>query len=176
MKILDRMPYLTVPSAVTVRGEAVRVKPYQLVVWVSVGARDASEWDARTPRFPAILDTGNNHNFAIGRGQLQRWTGLHPESLEASRAIWEGGKRVPLHAANVWLHRNRPKSREMHPYKYPYRLRIKDGIAIYPDESAFRLPILGLRALTANELRTVIDGKRRQTTVSTASPWWRPFG
>ncbi len=56
-----------------------RVKPYQIVVAVSVGLQVLWEWDPRTPCFPAILDIGNNHNLSISRGHLLRWAGLQPE-------------------------------------------------------------------------------------------------
>jgi hypothetical protein len=62
VKILNRLPYFKVSTTVTVRGATVRIKPYQIIVWVSISPVDL-EWDPRTPVFPAILDTGNNHNF-----------------------------------------------------------------------------------------------------------------
>jgi hypothetical protein len=175
VKIIDRAPYFTGPTAVAVRGERVRVRAYQVIVWVSVNVRQAGDWDPRAPRFPAILDTGNNHNFAIGRGQFLRWAGLHPEALPLSRAVREQSHRVPLHLADVWLHPTRTRTREVREDREPYRLRIDEGIAIYPDEISPRLPLLGLRSLTVSELRLFLDGKHRRVTVSTPWRWW-PFG
>jgi hypothetical protein len=177
VKILNRLPYATTPTSVTVRGEAVRVKAYQIIVWISVGPPETSEWDPRMPRLPAILDTGNNHNFSIRRGQLVQWAGLAPQSLGPLSATRDRGQRVPLHAAAVWLHANLSGSAEIHTDRPPYRLSFQAGIAIYPDEMNHpRLPLRGLRALTDNELRALIDGRGSHVTVGTAGPWWWPFG
>jgi hypothetical protein len=37
VKILDRLPYFSHPTFVRAPGESVRIKPYQIVVYVSVG-------------------------------------------------------------------------------------------------------------------------------------------
>src|SRR5262249_10883393 len=108
MRILTRLPYAAERTTVSVREETVRVRAYQIMTWVSLSARDILTWDRRPPRFPAVLDTGHNHNFAIGRGQLLRWAGLSPEALLERGTIRERGQRVPLHAARLWLHRNEP--------------------------------------------------------------------
>ena len=39
------------------------------------------DWDARSPIFPALLDTGNNHNFSIQQSQITRWAGIQPQYL-----------------------------------------------------------------------------------------------
>src|SRR5438094_85862 len=49
VKILDRLPYSSEPTTVSVRDEAVRVRPYQIVVWVSLNLRQVMEWDPRVP-------------------------------------------------------------------------------------------------------------------------------
>lgn len=175
MKILDRLRYSDEPVTLAVRGEAARVRPYQIVVWVSLSVEGLPVWDPRAPRLPAILDTGHNHNFAIGRGQLLRWAGIDPRLLPLRGAIRDKGQRLPLHAADLWLFPNRPGTRDIRDGAEPYRLLVEDGIAVYPDETAPRLPLLGLRALTLNRLRSVIDGDRRQVWVRTALPRWWPF-
>jgi hypothetical protein len=173
VKILDRLPYLECSSSVAVRDEIVRIKPYQIILWVSISRRDVTNWGPPMPRFPAILDTGLNHNFAIGQGQLRRWAGLSPESLELLGAVREGGQRVPLRAATIWAHANHPNSGEIRDDRDPRPLSIDEGIAVYPDDSARRLPILGLRALTANKATLVIDGRRRRVTLcQTSRGWW----
>jgi hypothetical protein len=176
MKILDRLPYSTDRTVTDVRGETVQVKAYQILVWVSVSAENILEWDPRTPRFPAILDTGNNHNFAIAQGQLLRWAGLDSRLLPLCGAARESGQRLPLHAADLWLHLNRAKTREISEHRQPARLGLRQGLTVYPDETAPRLPILGLRALTVNHLRSLIDGEKREVTIYTARPRWWPFG
>ena len=81
MKLLDRLPYSTEGSTETAPGEAVRIKPFQIIAWVSLGIEEIAQWDPRTPRFPVVLDTGHNHNLSIARGQLLRWAGIPPERL-----------------------------------------------------------------------------------------------
>jgi hypothetical protein len=132
--------------------------PYQIVVKVSIAANRVIALPADAPRFPVVLDTGNNHNFAIRREQLARWTGL---TLPKRGLVNVGGRTIPLHAANVWVH---PDSGD------PFRLRMEEGIAVYPPDVAnpARLPILGLRGLVRNNLRIVIDGKKREVTISTS--------
>jgi hypothetical protein len=41
------------------------VHPYQIVVRVSITATDSTTPEPNSAIIPAILDTGNNHNFAI---------------------------------------------------------------------------------------------------------------
>jgi hypothetical protein len=54
----------------------------------------------------------------------------------------------------------------------PFLLALEEGIAIYPDDGSNypRLPLLGLRAIIKNNLKLVIDGKRKQVTLS--APVW----
>ncbi len=177
MKILSRLPYAVRPAELTVRGETVRVRPYQIIVWVNAGPPDFTTWDPRMPHFPAILDPGNNHNFSIGAAHLVRWAGMVPDSLPFLGAIRERGNQVPRRAASLWLHANRPGSAVLREGQAPYRLTIDDGIAVYPDTAAPpRSPLLGLRALTNSELFVGIDGASRRVDVRTARRWWWPFG
>ena len=60
-----------------IAGELVTIRPFQIVVWVTLSVRDELEKDA--PRFPAILDTGHNHNFSIQGSHLLRWAGMSRE-------------------------------------------------------------------------------------------------
>jgi hypothetical protein len=134
-----------------------QVMPYQIVVMVSIAANRVMELPSDAPRFPAVVDTGNNHNFAIRQEQFARWTGL---TLPKRGLVNVGGTTNPLHAGNVWIH---PDSGD------PFRLRMEEGIAVYPPDltNPARLPILGLRGLVRNGLRIVIDGKDRDVTIST---------
>src|SRR5438128_5962786 len=112
MRILDRLPYATVPTTIAVRGESQRVRPYQIIVWVSINTQDVLDWDPRLSQVPAILDIGNNHNFSITRTQLIRWAGIEPEALLPLGTMRERGQRVPTHAAKIWLHANAPGNRD----------------------------------------------------------------
>ena len=173
MKILDRLPYSTQPPPpVVVCGRSVRVKPYQIVVWVSVAVADL-EWDSRTPAFPAILDTGNTFTFSIFQSQLVQWAGIQPPLLRRLGTIREGGHPYPCHEADVWPHPNVPGRRDRRTDRQPLRLPLQKGIAVYPNAASPppHLPLLGLRALTENNLHLTIDGQRRLVWLRT--PDWR---
>jgi hypothetical protein len=169
MKILDRLPYSSGAAFVSAPGESVRVKPYQIVVEVSVNLQALMEWDPHMPGFPAILDTGNNHNLSNSRRHLLRWAGLQPEALRIVGAIRERQQQIPLHAASVWLHKSRPGERASREQE-PHPLKLQQGIAVYPDDIGPRLPVLGLRALTQNQLHVAIDPERLRVNLRT--PGW----
>ena len=169
MKILDRLPYSPYPITVDVRGEAVRIKPYQIIVQVSVSLSTLLDWDERTPKFPAILDPGNNHNFSVRRDHMIRWAGLKPDALPPKRTIRERQHRVPLHAAGLWVHPNVPGEQAVSD-GLPHLLKVEEGIAIHPNETGPRLPVLGLRALTQNNLHLTIAGRQRLVWLRT--PDW----
>lgn len=156
--------YFGKPSIVALRNERVEVKPFQIIVWVSVAADEHSTWDPRMPKFPAILDIGNNHNLAISSDQLARWAGIPPDNLPRLQQMRDRGKKIPLRAANLWLHANGD----------PYKLEIVEGIAVYEDGGP-RLPTLGLRALTNSKLQTFIYGDTKQVLIRTPPKWYWPF-
>ena len=62
--ILRRLPFHENADEVSVGLERVRIRPYQIIVWVSLSAKSVLELPPHAPRFPAILDTGHNHNFS----------------------------------------------------------------------------------------------------------------
>src|SRR5205085_1898461 len=76
MKILDRLPLSVGYAEVLTPDGMAEVRPYQIVVMVSLAAQEIIELPEGASRFPAILDTGNNHNFAIQQEQFERWTGF----------------------------------------------------------------------------------------------------
>ena len=169
MKILDRLPLSERRSEVWAPDGLVTVKPYQIIVTVSLGARELVEPDPGLPRFPAILDTGNNHNFAISEPHLRTWARI---TLAGPRShIRVQGRRVPLINAGLWLFPNEP-GQVAASGRPPTRSALPEGIAVYPEDlsSPARLPILGLRALVTNRLRLIINGKRRTVTLKT--PGW----
>jgi hypothetical protein len=45
----------------------VAVKPYQIIVIVALAVREQIDIDGGLSHFPAILDTGMNHNFCDSR-------------------------------------------------------------------------------------------------------------
>jgi len=166
VKIIDRQPLREGASEVWTPDGIALVKPFQIVVMVSLSLGDVLEPGGR--RFPAILDTGLNHNFAIRREHLDRWTALRPP---ARKPVTVRKQQVPLAAAHVWVYRNEPGT-NLPSDLLPIRLRTPEGIAIFPENepNPARLPILGLRALVRSDLKLIIDGKRREVTLKT--PGW----
>ena len=61
MRILDRLPVVDAHDRLDVHGKALRIRPFQIIVRVSLS--EIAIWDARTPIIPALLDSGNNHNY-----------------------------------------------------------------------------------------------------------------
>jgi len=169
MKILSRLPFSEAHSEVSTPDGIAEVKPYQIIVMVSITARKVTELDPGVPRIPAILDGGLNHNLAIRREQLDRWVRLRESKRGQIRA---GDVRLPLVPANIWIHPNQPGTREASG-RPPFMLEVKEGIAVYPPEvtNPARLPTLGLRGIVRNGLKLVIDGKRREVTLKT-SGWF----
>jgi hypothetical protein len=170
MKIFDQLPYADTSGTVLRDGELLPVLAHQIIVWVSISLRDALRVDAGVPKLPAILDTGNSFGMSIAEDQLVRWCGLRPEWLEVLGPVFINRQRLHRHAADVWLHRNRRGQRDAFRPEPPFRLELRDGIAIYPATPhvlAPRLPLLGLRAIDENELRCTINGKRRTVSLST---------
>ena len=154
MKIIDRLPFADRPHLITVRGEAVDVYRNQIIVWISID-------DVLRP-LPAILDTGHGHNLSIGEGQLKRWSGA---SLKRIGELEIGHQRVVQYAADVRVHRNVPGRAALRGDSYP--LEMPQGISVFPEGDAPRLPLIGLRTIVANKLMLMIDGDRRQATLKT---------
>ena len=154
MKIIDRLPIYEEPSLIDVGGEIIQVYRNQIIVWVSLDLKP----------FPAILDTGHSHNFSIARRHLGTpGLGLNCRRSAQSRI---SGHWVPQCAAQLRLHRNVAGRREL---RDAYPLKMVGGIAVIPDDLpiAPRLPLLGIKAIIGNELRMILDGKRREVTLKT---------
>jgi hypothetical protein len=171
-KILDRLPIPTKDDIASVQGEMVRIKAHEIIVWVSLSMPNVVELAPNVHRFPAILDIAHTHNFSIQEQHLIRWAGLRPEMLHVLGGIRQAGRRLPLHEADVWLHRNRPGQRDELLDRPPHRLILSRGIAVHPSESGFpRLPLLGLRAIVSNRLHLAVDGECQ--SVNLRAPDWR---
>jgi hypothetical protein len=170
------------PATITWPRGQVSVKPYQIIVWISVSPFDVLALPANAPRFPAVLDTGTSHNFSIREEQLVAWAGIQPRFEGALgrgrvRGLGVTGQEVPLLGYNVWLHPNRPGQRDQYANRPPFCLEMPTGIMIFSRQLGVgpRLPLLGLRGLVTNELQLVIDGKARHVSLRTARRFW-PFG
>ena len=61
----------------------VTARPDQILVWVSVHMAGPLEPEESIPRFPALLDTGNNFGFSMQHRHLCEWAGIDPRLLTA---------------------------------------------------------------------------------------------
>jgi hypothetical protein len=143
-------------------------------VWVSLTPRRVTQANPVAVPFPAILDTGHSHSFAISERHLTEWAGLRAEALAVRRAVRDRGRRIVLRQANVWVHVNEAGSCDRLANRSPFQIEAQAGIAVYSDADFPRLPLLGLRVIAENELVLKVAGARREATLGTAYRWW-PF-
>ncbi len=160
--VVDRLPFSSRRSTILLGGEEIAVKADQIVLWMSLTEEGASPPVPRSPRFPAVLDTGLSHNFAIREEQLADWAGLYPPLLHMLGHGRLNGRSINVLAADAWIHRNRPGQRDALPDYLPFPLDFTGGIAVYPrgTPDTPRLPALGMRALRLNGLRLLVEGDR----------------
>jgi hypothetical protein len=157
--ILRKLPFSDRFGSIEVRGRTYRIHPYQIVVWVSIARVGEREFDPRTPRFPAIVDTGFTDNFLVHQQQLGEFAGLRAESLRRGREdLRAHGRQIPIRAANLWLHRNQPGERDAVASTPPLLLELHRGIGVCADADLYpRLPLLGARALRQARARLFVD-------------------
>ena len=105
-RLLDRMPFVGEPDEVVVRGERVRVRANQIILWASLTLRRTESPNPTAVPFPVVLDTGHTHSLSIHERHLIEWAGLRPDMLVSRMAVRERGRRVPLRDANIWVHPN----------------------------------------------------------------------
>ena len=170
-RLLDRMPFTRDSASLSVRGEPVTIRADQIIVWITLTLRRVSEPNLLAIPFPAILDTGYNHSFAIQERQLIAWAGLRSEMLGVIGAVRERGLRLPLREANLWIHVNQRHTRDLRLNHQPVLLNAGRGIAVLPNDFP-RLPILGLRAIAENRLMLCVNGPRRVATLRTSLFGW----
>lgn len=168
-QLIDKLPLSEELSMIVTPDGVESVRPYQIVVWVAIAPKRVFA-EPGGPRFPAVLDTGLNHNFAIRQQRYDRWT-LSPIPRRGQVRI--GGMVVPLLDANLWLWPN-DAGRTTASDREPFLLELPEGIAVYPDDfvSPPRLPTLGLRAILRNKLRVVIDGSKRHVSIYSGRSYW----
>ena len=172
--ILRRLPLYDHFTAAQVRGPAYRIFPLQIIVWVSIGPKGQERLDPQTARFPAVFDTAFTDNFLIHEQQLRHFAGLQPEHLRRlSEPLRAHGWEIPLHAANVWIHCNKPGERDQLADASPFLLELHRGIGVSagPDVSP-RLPLLGARALRRAELQVFLDYHAGCVSARTARKFW----
>ena len=172
--IINKLPFSGRDSTVTVHGQSVIVKRHQIIVWVSLAELGLSTLHPETARFPALLDTGCNHNLIILEQQLREWAGIHPQYLPRARDTRLFGEHVPQFAANIWLHANESHERDRFANRSPFLLEAYPGIVVLPQTSTtrLRLPLLGMRALERAKLHVAIDCQRHRVSIRTPKKLW----
>jgi hypothetical protein len=177
MKILDRLPIPVERAALPFGDRYVTVHRNQVLVWVSVHLAGAPEPEENIPRFPALLDTGNNVDFSIQDRHVRDWAGIDPSLLVSLGDIEINRQVVTLRRATVWLYPNIPGRQDVADDQPPFRLRMGGGIAVHARDAVPlgpRLPLLGLPAFLNNDLDWWLDPERRHITVQTRN-WRRPL-
>lgn len=179
--ILNSLPFFTKPNDATgkrlcllvpgLAGEShLKVRPYQIVVWVGISPKDAA---SPLIMLPAILDTGHNQNFSVRHECL---SGITLDSQDFPRAGWirpaAGGDVVPYFSADLWLYCNLRGERDTFRGR-PVRLAMKKGVIAYPPgrSDGPRVPLLGLRDLVDNNLTLRIDGRYNRVHIRQRS-WY----
>jgi hypothetical protein len=166
--IIRNLPFFDRTTTAQVRGRSISINRDLIVVWVSLSEIGLRACDPRTPRFPAVLDTGCNHSFVIREQHLVEWAGIASGYFPTLGGTRIYGSTVPQLAANVWLHRNRSGCRDEFTEQSPHLLESDVGIAVVPSTvggDSPRLPLLGLRALRWNHLSMSVDGRRCRVNV-----------
>jgi hypothetical protein len=156
--VIDRLPFSSVETAVAVPGGTVRILPFQIVLLVSITPKGRRNLPADAPRFPAVLDTAFNREFLLQEQHLLEWAELVPDGLVPVDELVAYRRPIPILAANVWLHRNRPGRTQGAPRRHPVCIHIDPGIAVCPSGVGQpRLPLLGIRALFLANLQLLVD-------------------
>jgi hypothetical protein len=160
--ILERCPSFEEATEANTTTGPVLVRAYQMVLWVSLSVRGVL-----SRSFPAILDTGHNHNFSIREEHLDYWAGLNPRGIRTVGHVRMNKQMVELKDAAIAIYLNMPGKRDELLAEEPYLPTLTEGVAIHrsSDPYAPRLPLLGLRALVRNKLRLTIDGGRREASL-----------
>jgi len=177
MKILDRLPIPEDRESLRFGNRYVTIHPNQILVWVSVHMSEVLMPEKTIPKFPALLDTGNNFGFSVQDRHLREWAGIDPNLLHVSGEITIEKKVVMRREATVWLHPNIPGRQDMADGRPPFRLDFSMGIAVYTQDAVPpgpRLPLLGLPAFLENDLELWLDPERRYVTVRPRT-WRRPL-
>ena len=172
--ILRKLPFYDRFSTVQVHGRPLRIFPYQILVWVSLGPRGVRRLDPLTPRFPAVLDTGFTDSFLIHQQQLRAFASLHAEQLmRFHQDLRTHGRQIPLHVANLWIHPNKPGERDRFANAAPFLLELHRGIGICHDTDLYpRIPLLGARALRQAQLQVSLDYCQCQVSMRTPRRFW----
>jgi hypothetical protein len=170
--IIRQLPLSDSRTTLPVPGGSVSLKPLQIPLSVSLTSEDQPSFRPGTPRFPALLDTGFNGTVVLQEQHLNQWAGLRREQLVRVSEMTVHGHRVPVYAAQLWLHANVPGAREDSAEGRPFGIRLYPGIAVCPRGlSQRRLPLLGLRTLLLGDLQVSFRWSALRFSLRT-TPWW----
>ena len=172
--ILRELPFFDYDTTVEAGGIRHQVLARQHVLWVSLSHQGLRELGQGTPPFPVIYDTGFTGAFLIHQDQLRRFAGLVPEHLSGLNAMMRPhGRRVPMHAANLWLHPNRRGERDMFSGAAPLLLEVHRGVGICGDPDGYpRLPLIGPLAFRPAGLEICIDHAKCRINARTPRRFW----
>ena len=165
--IVNRLPFYEHETQVALPHGPVVVRPYQIVLWVSLRVREIV-----SRPFPAVLDIGHSHNFSIKTERLEDWAEVSSADVQRIGIAKVNERPVALVNAIVLLQRNVRGSRDEFRGE-PWPLQISEGIALHErgDPFAPRLPLLGLRPIVRAGLRCVIDGRNKRVSIGESWLW-----
>ncbi len=172
--ILRELPFFREPTLARFPNGPARVKPYQIIFWISITESARTRLDPTVPRFPAILDTGHSHNLSIRQRHLLEWAKVNPVLLPSLGNIRVSGEQVTLFEANFWIHPNQFGKRDEFSPKAAVSLDIDGGIAVFPDKllNAPRLPLIGLRSLVQARFKLSLDCWRCRVSIHPRKRFW----
>src|SRR6266581_102733 len=90
----------------------VRILAWQAVLTASIAHVEQHHPNPDAPRFPVAIDIGFNMQLLLQSQHLSKWAGWRLEQLPWAGEFQVCGRRVPVHAANVWLYPNVAGSNE----------------------------------------------------------------
>jgi len=157
-------------------GSAVPVLGDQIVFWASIAPPELQQPRELRP-FPVSFDTGFTGEFCVREGHLLEWSGLRPRDLVRVGHARVDDQFIPLRAAALWIHPNRPGSRDAFDGRPAYPLPVTAQVMVWPSAmpGARRLPLFGVGEIRRAGLRAVVDGRRRRVWLGTPWRFW-PFG
>jgi hypothetical protein len=150
---------------------SIRLHQIWLSVSITVPEKDWEDFDPKPPRFYALLDIGYSGNFSIRQKALEDLAHLEQRMLVPVDSLPINGKDIPHFDANVWIHRNKPASRDEALNERPFCLALNGGVAVFKKRSRPKQwpPLLGLKALDDNGIQLLIDGERGLVSMRTRS-------
>ena len=162
-------------SLETSSGWIADIHPPKLIVGLSLTLDTELSFPRGVRAFPAILDTGLNRTLEIDERHLTEWSDYDESWLVAI----EGGQTLKdkessvsdyyVSNAHIWLHRTPYENPSKLATKSPVLLKRSLQVRVMAPKTAHPwppLPLLGLEALTANDLQLCINSKRCEFTIS----------